>query len=153
MNLKELVRRTAAVMRDNNTRKSVSSPKKVFHISDDEGNSRDFIVKKSNKEVLFTAEDIDLMLEACGCVIKEALKQGESVSIHGFGTLSLRRRKARVTKHPRTGEPVDVEARYVPKFTFGNGLRMCAKLYEISITEGAMDYELQPDKDFEGDGD
>ena len=49
MNKTELIQRVASVMRENNIRKPVSSQKKVFHISDDDGNVSDFVIKKSNK--------------------------------------------------------------------------------------------------------
>lgn len=138
MNRKELVRRIAAVMRENDIKKPVSFPKQVLHISDDEGNTKDFIVKKSDKSIAFTVDDIEAMMDACLCVTEDALKHGEHISIRGFGTLALHHRKARTTKHPDTGELVDVEARYVPKFTFGNDLRLCAKIYELSLTDGSM---------------
>lgn len=138
MNRKELVRRIACVMRDNDIRKPISYPKQVFHISDDEGNSKDFVIKKTDTSVLFTTEDVESIIDSCLYVIEDALKKGEHISIRGFGTLGLRHRKARVTKHPDTGEVVDVSARFVPKFTFGNDLRMCAKIYELSLDEKSL---------------
>lgn len=133
MNKKELVRRTAEVLRINNTRKYISSPKQRFHISDDEGNYKDFIVKKTEKTVLYNADDVSAILNACLAVIEDSLKHGEEITWHGFGTLFLHKRAARRTKHPSTGEIVEVQERYVPKFTFGNTLRMAAKLYELSL--------------------
>lgn len=150
MNRKELVRRTASVMKDNDIRKPVSSPKQVFHISDDEGNTKDFVVKKSNKGVLFTADDVDAIIDACIYVIEDALKHGEHISVRGFGTLALHHRKARTTKHPSTGDPIDIKARYVPKFTFGNDLRLCAKMFELSLTEGLLNCELPHPEEKDG---
>lgn len=138
MNCKELVRRVACVMRENDVRKSVSYPKQVFHISDSEGNSKDFVIKKTNKSVLFTAEDVESIIDSCLCVIEDAIKKGECISVRGFGTLGLHYRKSRTTKHPRTGEIVSVKSRFVPKFTFGNNLRMCAKIYELSLDEKSL---------------
>ena len=140
MNRKELVRRIANVMRENNIRKPVSSQKQVFHISDDEGNSRDFIVKKTDKGVLFTYDDVEAVISTCLAVIGDSLKRGESVSIRGFGTLSLNYRKPRVNKHPVTHEEVEVSWRYVPKFESGKDLKMCAKMYELSLEERISSY-------------
>lgn len=142
MNRREFVRRIANVMRENNIRKPVSSPKQVFHISDDEGNKKDFVVKKTDKSVLFTVDDVEAVVDACLYVIEESLKRGEPVSIRGFGSLGLKYRKPRATKRPGTEEWVDVEARYVPKFSFGNDLRMCAKVYELSLGDGLIGAEL-----------
>lgn len=155
MNRKELVRRVANVMREKNVRKPVSSPKQVFHISDDEGNTKDFIIRKTDKSVLFTADDVESMVEACLFVIEEAIKRGETVSIRGFGTLGLKYRKPRATKKLGTDEWVDIDARYIPKFTFGNDLRMCAKVYELSLQDNALTEPLPvfDESDDEMDGD
>ena len=73
------------------------------------------------------------------------------MSIRGFGTLSLNYRKPRTNKHPVTHEDVEVSGRYVPKFESGKDLKMCAKMYELSLAERLSGYE-SPDFD-EEDGD
>lgn len=135
MNKKDLISKTTEVLRNNDIRKPISTPKQVFHISDDEGNQKDFIVKKTDKGVLYNTNDVTAILEACLSVVEDAIKHGEDVSLYGFGTLGVHKREARTTKHPITRETVEVCARYVPKFTFGNNLRMAAKLYELSLGE------------------
>lgn len=135
MNKKELVNKVVDVLRENDARKYVPVQKTVFHISDDSGNSQDFIVKKSDRGLLFTSNDVDSIIDACLAVMEDALKHGEDISIRGFGTLGLNYRAARQTKHPDTGEPVTIDARYVPKFSYGNALRMAAKVYEMSLTD------------------
>lgn len=135
MNKKDLISRVTEALRNNDIRKPVAIPKQVFHISDDEGNSKDFIVRKTDKSVLYNANDVSMILDACLSVVEDAIKHGEDVSIHGFGTLGVHKRAARKTKHPDTGEVVEVSARYVPKFSFGNNLRMAAKLYELSLDD------------------
>lgn len=142
MNRKELVRRVASVMRENNVRKPVSSPKQVFHISDDDGNTKDFVIRKTDKSVIFTADDVEAIVDACLFVIEDAMKRGEPVSIRGFGTLGLKYRKPRATKKLGTDEWVDIDARYIPKFTFGNDLRMCAKVYELSLQDNVLSEPL-----------
>jgi len=135
MNHRELARRIAAAMRDDGIKKPVSFPKKVFHISDDEGNKKDFVVRKSEKGVLFTADDINAVILTGIRVIEDALKRGEDITIRNFGSLFLHHRKARSTKNPSTGEPVIIDARYTAKFSPGNGLRLCAKMFELSLDE------------------
>ena len=133
MNKKELSRRIAAALRDQDIRKSVSAPKKVFHISDDEGNQKDFILKTTEKRVLFTVDDVEAIIDTCIEVIIDALKHGDPVTIRGFGTLGLKYRKGRTLKHVETGEEVEASSRFLPKFSFGSDLRMAAKLYELSL--------------------
>lgn len=55
--------------------------------------------------------------------IAGALASGEEVEIRGFGSFRLRRRAARHTRNPRTGEPVLAPPRRVPFFRAGKKLR------------------------------
>ena len=55
--------------------------------------------------------------------IVNALAEGRRVEIRGFGSFSLNKRAARVGRNPRTGEAVQVEEKYVPKFKAGADLR------------------------------
>lgn len=142
MNRIGLVRAVAAAMREKNIRKIVSSPKHVFHISDDEGNHKNFVVRQTEKGVLFTNDDVEAVLDTCLQVIEEAMKRGEQVSIRGFGSLGLKYRKSRATKKPGTEEWVDVQSRYVPKFAFGNDLRRCAMVYELSLADKQISADL-----------
>ena len=133
MNRKDFTKRVTSVLRENNVRKPISTPKHVFHISDDEGNTKDFVIKQTEKNVIYTYNDVDAVLEAVFEVIKDALSRGEEISVRGFGTFGLKYRKARHTKNMYTNERLDIAARYVPRFSFGDQLRMCAKLYELSL--------------------
>lgn len=135
MNKKKLISKVVDVLSENNVRKPTRAQKTVLHISDDSGNQSDFVIKKSDGGLLFTANDVSAIVDACLAVIEDSIKHGEDVSIHGFGTLGVRYRAARQTKHPDTNEVVDIKARYVPKFSFGNSLRMAAKVYELSLPD------------------
>lgn len=135
MNKKKLINKIVEVLHENNIRKPITAQKTVFHISDDYGNQSDFVVKKSDRGLLFTVKDVTEIVDACLAVIEDSIKHGEEISIHGFGTLGVHHRAARQTKHPDTGEPVHINARYVPKFSFGNTLRMAAKVYELSLND------------------
>ncbi len=126
---KELVRRIASVLRENNIRKPISVPKQVFHISDDEGNHTNFSVKKTEKSVLFTIEDIEAILDVLQYVIQEAIKEGEEISVFGFGKLGLRYLKPKTVKNVLDGQPVNIPGYYAPRFLPGNDLKRCAQLY------------------------
>ncbi len=49
-------------------------------------------------------------------VIKQALGKNDRVGISGFGTFSVRARKARMGRNPRTGQPIKISAKRVVKF-------------------------------------
>jgi len=59
--------------------------------------------------------------------IKKALKKGVKVTLVGFGTFSVSKRKARKGRNPRTGETINIKAAKVPKFTSGKALKEAIK--------------------------
>jgi len=52
-----------------------------------------------------------------------ALKKEERVTLVGFGTFSVSKRKARKGRNPRTGNEIQIPARKVPKFTAGKAFK------------------------------
>ena len=59
--------------------------------------------------------------------IRVALKRGQKVTLVGFGTFSVVRRKSRKGRNPRTGEVITIPATKVPKFTAGKTLKDAVK--------------------------
>ncbi len=55
--------------------------------------------------------------------ITKALKKGDTVTLVGFGTFSVRNRKARMGRNPRTGEEIHIKASKVPGFKPGKALK------------------------------
>ncbi|WP_180129975.1 HU family DNA-binding protein [Rhodoferax sp. BLA1] len=62
-------------------------------------------------------------LEATISAVKLTLKQGDSVSLVGFGTFAVGKRAARVGRNPRTGASIKIKAAKVPKFRPGKALK------------------------------
>lgn len=62
---------------------------------------------------------LDSLLEA----ITQGLKKSGKVTLTGFGTFKVSKRKARTGRNPRTGETIKIKARKVPQFTPGKGLK------------------------------
>ena len=69
------------------------------------------------------AEDLEKVVGVILDKIAEALADGDRVELRGFGAFSVRQRKARIGRNPRTGEAVEVEAKSVPFFRPGKELR------------------------------
>ena len=139
MNRSQLVKNISSLLKEGGVRKPVYTPKNVFHISDDRGNSKDFIVKETKRTVMYTEDDVDAILSAFEKVVEEAMKRGDSITVHGFGSLRLHYRKERTIKNVEDGRDVFVQGRYVPKFFFGNNLRMAAKVYEMTKDDAESD--------------
>ena len=55
--------------------------------------------------------------------VKGALKKKNNVTLVGFGTWTVAKRKAREGRHPQTGALLKIPAKRVPKFRPGKGLR------------------------------
>jgi len=55
--------------------------------------------------------------------VKASLKKEERVTLVGFGTFSVSKRKARKGRNPRTGKEIKIPARKVPKFTPGKAFK------------------------------
>lgn len=132
---KDVIRRIAEIMREKDIRKPVSVPKHVFHISDDEGSYKNFTVKQLNKSVIYTADDVEAILDTLQYVIQEALKEGEEISIRGFGTFGLKYREPRTVKNVMDGQPVNIDGHYVPYFLCGNDLKRSAQIYEQTLND------------------
>ena len=66
-----------------------------------------------------SAEAVEAVLQT----VEEVLGRGGDVALTGFGRFSVSERGARTARHPRTGEPMEIEATRVPKFAPASGLK------------------------------
>ncbi len=55
--------------------------------------------------------------------VTRTLAGGDTVSLVGFGTFSVKSRAARTGRNPRTGEPIQIAASKVPGFKAGKALK------------------------------
>jgi len=76
------------------------------------------------------ANDADISKAAAGNAlnslidnIAKSIKKGQKVTLVGFGTFSLTKRKARMGRNPRTGEAIKIKASKSPKFTPGKAFK------------------------------
>ncbi len=59
--------------------------------------------------------------------VKMALKKGQKVTLVGFGTFSIKKRKSRKGRNPRTGDVITIPAAKIPKFAAGKSLKDAVK--------------------------
>ena len=62
-------------------------------------------------------------LDATISAISQALKNGDSVSLVGFGIFTVRERAARAGRNPQTGEALEIKASKIPAFKAGKMLK------------------------------
>ncbi len=65
------------------------------------------------------ARSVDTLLDT----IAKCLKEGDTVTLVGFGTFAVRQRAARTGRNPRTGAPLDIPASALPVFKPGKALK------------------------------
>ncbi len=71
--------------------------------------------------------DASRALDSTLDAIKASLKKGQKVTLVGFGTYSVTKRKARKGRNPRTGQVISIPAAKTPKFTAGKALKDALK--------------------------
>ena len=75
----------------------------------------------------YPKKQVGAAIDAALVAIKDALSQGEKVQLIGFGSFSVAERFARTGRNPRTGKPLKIPAKKVPKFVAGKALREAVK--------------------------
>jgi DNA-binding protein HU-beta len=86
----------------------------------------EFVDQVSAKSGLAKKEAADAV-DAVLAVIEEALASGNEVTLTGFGKFHVAERGARQGVNPRTGEPLQIPAARVPRFTAGSALKKAVK--------------------------
>ena len=69
------------------------------------------------------AKDADYAVKMILDAMTDALVKGDRIEIRGFGSFALNYRPPRLGRNPKSGEKVDVPAKWVPHFKAGKELR------------------------------
>lgn len=84
--------------------------------------NKEDLVKEVAK-VMSTKKDAQAAVDCIFSSITKALKKKDTVSLVGFGTFKVSKRKARKGRNPQTGEAIKIKAKNVPKFAPGKALK------------------------------
>jgi nucleoid DNA-binding protein len=74
-------------------------------------------------KVMSTKKEAQAAVDCIFSSITKALKKKDTVSLVGFGTFKVSKRKARKGRNPQTGEEIKIKAKNVPKFVAGKVLK------------------------------
>lgn len=77
------------------------------------------VAKTTKRPKAVVSEVIDAALEE----IQNRVAKGDSVTLMGFGTFLLGRRKAGTGFNPHSGQPMEVAEMKLPKFRAGKGFK------------------------------
>ena len=78
-------------------------------------------------QVLASKKDAQAAVDGVLAAVTKVLKKGEDVTLVGFGTFKVAKRKARTGRNPQTGAEIEIKATKVPKFVPGKALKEAVK--------------------------
>jgi DNA-binding protein HU-beta len=78
-------------------------------------------------KVVSTKKEAQSAVDCVLASITKTMKKGEDVTLTGFGTFKVVKRKARNGRNPSTGEAIKIKATKAPKFTPGKLLKEAVK--------------------------
>ena len=74
-------------------------------------------------KVVSTKKEAQAAVDCIFSSITQALKKKGAVTLVGFGTFKVTKRKARKGRNPQTGEEIKIKAKNVPRFLAGKALK------------------------------
>jgi len=96
-----------------------------YHKKEEEMNKGDLINEVA--KVVSTKKEAQAVVDAIFTGIAKSLKKGKAVTLVGFGTFKVDKRKARKGRNPQTGAEIKIKAKKVPKFVAGKALKAAVK--------------------------
>ena len=89
--------------------------------------NRSELVYEISKRTATTPNDVNVVLDALGDLMRECAADGSKLQIAGLLTLERVERAARTGRNPRTGEAIEIPAQPSVKLTPGSTLKAAAK--------------------------
>lgn len=80
------------------------------------------LVESIAKEAGLSKADAKRALDAFVNTTTKCLKKGDKLSLIGFGSFSISKRKARKGRNPQTGKEITIKARNLVRFKAGANL-------------------------------
>lgn len=84
----------------------------------------ELIKKIAEQYTSYSQKDIALVVQTILNSLTAAMKKNERIEIRGFGMFSIRERKPRIGRNPKSGAQVALGDRKVPFFKTGKDLRL-----------------------------
>jgi DNA-binding protein HU-beta len=81
------------------------------------------LIEKVAKETDISKASAGTAVDCMISTITKALSKGDEVTLVGFGTFVVSKRKARKGRNPQTGATINIPAMKVPRFRAGKGLK------------------------------
>ena len=85
--------------------------------------TRNDIIEAISDNVGLSLSDSSMMIEEIFEIILNELEKGDDVKISSFGTFSVRHKRSRIGRNPKTGVEVPITERNVVTFSSSNVLK------------------------------
>jgi DNA-binding protein HU-beta len=85
------------------------------------------LIAHIGKEAKISKASAEKAVNAFTGGVTKALKKGDKLTLTGFGTFSVARRRARIGRNPQSGKEIKIPATRVAKFKPGNLLKSAVK--------------------------
>lgn len=86
-------------------------------------NRSDLISRLADLHPQLQIKDVELAVKVIIDALSNTLSKGDRIEIRGFGSFRLNYRPPRIGRNPKTGERLEVPAKYVPHFKAGKELK------------------------------
>ncbi len=83
----------------------------------------DLVQKLSETVTALTKKECEVIVDTVFQNMKDALQRGEKIEIRGFGSFTVRVRRSKEGRNPKTGEKVFIPEKRIPFFKVGKELR------------------------------
>lgn len=80
------------------------------------------LIAQISEDTEITKTQVNAILDSFVANVTKTLKEGDKVTLVGFGTFSVSKRLARNGRNPQTGEVIKIKAKKVAKFKAGKEL-------------------------------
>lgn len=147
---KEFIAKVRDNLKEQGVKREIKFPSHYVSIYNVDGSVKHMKFNGEVREANYSLNDVQNILNMVLDTIVDAIRDGEEVSLVGFGKFYSKEHKARRSIDPRnTSEWYDIPAYRVPKFQYGTNLKLAAKACELVQKDEAAAIELMPDMDEE----
>ncbi len=81
------------------------------------------LIDQVSTDLTLSKQDVTAALEIMLTTMRNALIEKRRIELRGFGSFSIRKRKERSTKNPKTGVIMDIPERKTVHFTMSRSLK------------------------------
>mgnify|MGYP001399626901 CR=1 FL=1 len=86
-------------------------------------NKSELIKKIANKQTYLKGQDVKEALDILLTFFVQSLYERKRIEIRGFGSFSVRKRKERNSRNPKTGETIIIDSRFYPYFRSSKSIK------------------------------